>query len=48
MTETRIETRPVIASRSSPASIAIAWFIVGIPLLWGVWETVKKSMALFQ
>ena len=33
---------------STPASIAIAWLIVGAPLLWGVWETVKKSMALFQ
>ena len=34
--------------RSSPVRIAIAWLIVGVPLLWGVWETVKKSMALFQ
>ena len=33
---------------STPVSIAIAWLIVGAPLLWGVWETVKKSMALFQ
>ena len=32
--------------RSSPAAIAFAWLIVGIPLLRDVWETVKKSMAL--
>lgn len=35
-------------NRSSPASIAAAWIIVGLPLLWGVWETIKKSMALFH
>jgi hypothetical protein len=33
---------------SAPAAIAISWLIVGLPLLWGVWETVKKSMALFH
>lgn len=35
-------------TRSSPASVAISWLIVGVPLLWGVWETIKKSMALFH
>lgn len=35
-------------TRSSAARIAVAWIIVGLPLLWGVWETVKKSMALFH
>lgn len=35
-------------TRSSPVAVAVAWLIVGAPLLWGVWETVKKSMALFQ
>jgi hypothetical protein len=33
---------------SSFAAIAIAWLVVGVPLLWGVWETVKKSLALFR
>ncbi len=33
---------------SSPVAIAFAWLVVGIPLLWGIWETVKKSMALFR
>ena len=27
--------------------LAVAWLIVGIPLLWGVAETFKKSLALF-
>ena len=34
--------------KTSPASLAIAWLIVGVPLMWGVWETFKKSLALFH
>jgi hypothetical protein len=30
------------------ARIAIAWIIVGVPLLWGVSQTLIKSLALFQ
>jgi hypothetical protein len=30
------------------ARIAIAWLVVGIPLLWGVTQTAIKSMALFK
>jgi hypothetical protein len=33
---------------TSSAAVAIAWLVVGVPLLWGVWETVKKSLALFR
>jgi len=25
----------------------IAWALVGIPLLWGVWVTIKSTYALF-
>ena len=25
-----------------------AWLLVAIPLLWGVWQTVKKAAALFR
>lgn len=32
---------------SSPATLAFAWLIVGIPLLWGVITTLKKALALF-
>lgn len=24
-----------------------SWLVVGIPLAWGIWETLKKSLALF-
>ncbi len=41
MTDTNVK-------HTSPVSIAIAWIIVGVPLLWGVLETAKKSLALFQ
>jgi hypothetical protein len=34
--------------RSSPITIALAWLVVGIPLAWGVSQTLIKSMALFQ
>ncbi|MDO1584056.1 OFA family MFS transporter [Rhizobium oryzicola] len=29
------------------AKAALAWAVVGIPLLWGVWVTLKSSFALF-
>lgn len=36
------------AAKTSPLALATAWIIVGAPLLWGVWETFKKSLALFH
>jgi hypothetical protein len=34
--------------RSSPLALALAWLAVGIPLAWGVAQTVVRSMALFR
>lgn len=28
--------------------VAIAWLLVGVPLLWGVWNTLLKAAALFK
>ncbi len=28
--------------------VALAWALVGIPLLWGVWNTLMKASALFK
>jgi hypothetical protein len=28
--------------------VALAWAFVGIPLLWGISQTIIKSLALFQ
>ena len=30
------------------ARVALSWIVVGVPLLWGVSQTVMKSLALFQ
>lgn len=36
------------ARRSSPAMIAIAWLIVGVPLGWGVYKSALNAVKLFQ
>jgi hypothetical protein len=28
--------------------VALAWVLVGVPLLWGVWNTLVKAAALFR
>lgn len=33
---------------STKLKIALFWTIVGLPLIWGVSQTVIKSMALFS
>jgi hypothetical protein len=30
------------------AVVAFAWILVGVPLLWGVWNTLVKAAALFK
>jgi hypothetical protein len=34
--------------RNQWLEVAIAWTMVGIPLEWGIWMTVKKALLLFQ
>ncbi len=36
------------SGKSSPVALALAWLAVGIPLAWGVSQTIVKSMALFK
>jgi hypothetical protein len=33
--------------RTSPLQIALSWIVVGVPLAWGVYQTVLKSVPLF-
>jgi hypothetical protein len=40
MAESRTESHAV--------RIALSWLVVGAPLLWGVYETLKKTAQLFQ
>lgn len=28
--------------------VALAWVAVGVPMLWGVWMTLKKAALLFR
>ena len=37
-----------IGSSVSPALVAGAWLLVGIPILWGVWITLGKAWVLFR
>jgi len=34
--------------KSSAAAILLAWLLVGIPLGWGVYNTLLNSLKLFQ
>jgi hypothetical protein len=29
-------------------AVILAWLLVGVPLLWGVWNTLLKAAALFR
>jgi hypothetical protein len=29
-------------------AVVVAWILVGVPLLWGVWNTLLKAAALFH
>ena len=38
----------LIGSGGNPAAVGLAWAAVGIPLLWGVWNTLQKALVLFS
>ncbi|MGQ0578270.1 MAG: OFA family MFS transporter [Betaproteobacteria bacterium] len=42
------DTAVVSGRGSSRALVAIFWLFVGIPLAWGVWNTVAKALVLFR
>ncbi len=46
--ENREQIRVDNPVKTSPAVVALAWLLVGIPLAWGVYQTFIKSLALFQ
>jgi hypothetical protein len=41
-------SNPSPDKNSSLLSLAIAWIVVAIPLGWGVYQTVVKSLPLFR
>ena len=42
------EEPPFKPSPSSLLPVILAWSLVSIPLLWGIWQTVKKAAVLFR
>lgn len=44
----KVESNAETARQTSPLFVALAWALVSIPLLWGVYETLRKTVALFQ
>ena len=48
------QTLPVVAapdaggSSSKPLTLIVAWLWAGLPLAWGITQTVHKALALFQ
>ena len=32
----------------SMVRLIVAWALVGLPLAWGVWQVIQKSMDLFK
>jgi hypothetical protein len=36
------------ASSTGTMALVVAWAAVSLPLLWGVAQTIRKAMALFQ
>jgi hypothetical protein len=39
---------PAEPSRASWLLVAVAWLLVSVPLLWGIWTTLAKAAVLFR
>jgi hypothetical protein len=48
MTFTDRPDNPNLRQDTTPAQLAMAWGFVGIPLAWGVFQTLLNAMKLFQ
>jgi hypothetical protein len=36
------------ASAGNTGLLIFSWLFVGLPLAWGVWQTITKALALFH
>ncbi|WP_459856860.1 MFS transporter small subunit [Dongia sp. agr-C8] len=36
------------AKKDYTVQVVLAWLLVGIPLVWGVWKTLLNAMQLFE
>jgi hypothetical protein len=48
MQQPSVDTRPDPPSTHLTWQAVLAWLAVLIPLLWGVWQTLKKAAVLFR
>ena len=39
---------PNTPPQNNPLALIACWLAVGLPLAWGVWQTLQKSLALFH
>jgi hypothetical protein len=37
-----------VPQKTTSLGAILAWAAVGIPLVWGIWITLEKALALFQ
>jgi hypothetical protein len=44
----RLPSEPGSAPKSPVGLLIFSWLFVGIPLVWGVIQTIQKSLALFH
>jgi hypothetical protein len=42
------DDRPAASSSGSWLLVAVAWLLVSVPLLWGIWTTLAKAAVLFR
>jgi hypothetical protein len=42
------DDRSEVPSASSWLVVGIAWLLVSLPLLWGIWTTLAKATVLFR
>ena len=40
-------TTPPTGAHSNPALLAVSWLVVGVPLAYGVYQTLVKAAKLF-
>jgi hypothetical protein len=43
-----VDLRPDHPQSRLTWQVVLAWLAVSIPLLWGVWQTLKKAAVLFR
>jgi len=43
-----MENNQTDIKKTPTAAVAFAWLLVSVPLLWGVFQTLAKTVALFQ